>query len=69
VSAAILVKSLCQPGKILSYSFDGTGIGVPVQECDRCSEYTLSDQTMEQIEKLASQVDKAAELEILRYAV
>ncbi len=42
--------------------------GVPVQECERCSEYILSDETMEQIEKLVSRMDKAAELEILRYA-
>ena len=42
--------------------------GVPVQECDRCSKYILSDEAMEQIEKLLSRVDKAAELEILRYA-
>jgi len=42
--------------------------GVPVQECECCSEYILSDETMEQIEKLLSRVDKAAELEILRYA-
>jgi len=43
--------------------------GVPVQECERCSEYSLPDETMEQIEKLVSRLNKAAELEILRYAV
>ncbi len=36
--------------------------GVPVQECERCSEYIFSDETMEQIERLVFRVDKAAEL-------
>ena len=41
---------------------------LPVLQCQNCAEYLIEDQVMGRIEKLLSTVDKAAELEIIRFA-
>ncbi len=42
--------------------------GLPVLQCDNCSEYLLEDQVMERIEEILQKVDSAVELEVIRYA-
>jgi YgiT-type zinc finger domain-containing protein len=42
--------------------------GLPVVQCPRCNEYVLADRVMAQVEQILKSVDKAAELEIVRYA-
>jgi len=41
---------------------------LPVLQCDRCTEYSLTDDVFARVEELLSQADSAAELEIIRYA-
>lgn len=41
---------------------------LPVIQCTRCHEYVLADPVMNRIEKLLGSADKAAELEVIRYA-
>lgn len=42
--------------------------GLPVIQCSRCNEYLLGDVVMARVEEILNSVDKAAELEIVRYA-
>lgn len=42
--------------------------GLPVLQCDNCSEYLLEDPVMSRVEDILQRVDDAAELEIIRYA-
>lgn len=41
---------------------------LPVLQCGGCSEYVIEDNVLVQIEHLLSEVDSAAELEVIRYA-
>jgi len=41
---------------------------LPVQQCSNCLEYLIEDGIFEHVEKILSQVDTQAELEIVRYA-
>jgi YgiT-type zinc finger domain-containing protein len=42
--------------------------GLPVLQCGACGEHVLRDPVMQQVERLLASADKAAELEIIRYA-
>ncbi len=42
--------------------------GLPVLQCINCREYLLDDFVMERVENILEQVDRSAELEILKYA-
>ncbi|HVT03624.1 MAG TPA: type II toxin-antitoxin system MqsA family antitoxin [Thermoanaerobaculia bacterium] len=42
--------------------------GLPVLQCDRCSEYAIADATFKRVEAILAQVDSNAELEIIRFA-
>lgn len=42
--------------------------GLPVLQCDNCSEYLLDDSVMSRVEEILQKADAAAELEIIRYA-
>ncbi len=42
--------------------------GLPVLQCDSCSEYLLDDSVMCRVEEILQRVDAAAELEIIHYA-
>ena len=42
--------------------------GLPVLQCENCSEYLLDDPIMGRVEEILDRVDAAAELEIIRYA-
>jgi YgiT-type zinc finger domain-containing protein len=42
--------------------------GLPVLQCNNCSEYVLDDSVMRRVEDILDRVDAAAELEIIRYA-
>jgi YgiT-type zinc finger domain-containing protein len=42
--------------------------GLPVFQCDNCTEYLPDDSVMARVEQILSQVDIAAELEIINYA-
>jgi YgiT-type zinc finger domain-containing protein len=42
--------------------------GLPVRQCDKCSEYWLDDLVMDRVEEILQRSDAAAELEIIRYA-
>ncbi len=42
--------------------------GLPVLQCDNCSEYLLDDAVMSRVEDILQKADAAAELEIIRYA-
>jgi len=42
--------------------------GVPVLQCDNCSDYLLEDSVMGRVEQLLAKVDSATEWEIIRYA-
>ena len=41
---------------------------LPVLQCRNCAEYLIEDPVMGRIEELLSSVDRAAELEIIRFA-
>jgi YgiT-type zinc finger domain len=41
---------------------------LPVVQCQGCGEYLIEDPVMQRVDEMLEQVDKAAELEILRYA-
>ncbi len=41
---------------------------LPVEQCEACSEFSLSDAVMEQIDRILERVSPEAELEIIRYA-
>ena len=42
--------------------------GLPVLQCENCSQYLLEDTVMERVEQMLERVNAAAELEIIRYA-
>jgi len=42
--------------------------GLPVLQCEGCTEYLLEDPVMERIEEILAKVDAAAELEAVKYA-
>ncbi len=42
--------------------------GLPVLQCENCSEYLLDDFVLKRVEELLERVSTSAELEILRYA-
>ena len=42
--------------------------GLPVLQCDNCSEYLLDDSVISRVEEILQKADAAAELEIIRYA-
>jgi len=42
--------------------------GLPVLQCENCSEYLLDDAVMGRVEAILERVNAAAELEIIRYA-
>jgi YgiT-type zinc finger domain-containing protein len=56
----------------LPFKVSDTGIvilkGLPMSQCDNCSEYLLEDSVMSRVEGILQEVDAAAELEIIRYA-
>ncbi len=43
--------------------------GLPVLQCRNCNEYVLEDEVMQKVDRILSQIDKTAELEVLSYAV
>lgn len=42
--------------------------GLPILQCDNCTEYLLDDSVMSRVEEILEKVDTAAELEIIRFA-
>lgn len=42
--------------------------GLPVLQCDNCTEYSLEDAVMVQVDRILERADEAAELEVVRYA-
>ena len=42
--------------------------GLPVFQCDSCSEYLLDDPVLKHVEKILEKADTVAELEVIRYA-
>jgi len=42
--------------------------GLPMLQCDNCSEYMLEDRVMRRGGEILDKVDVAAELEVIRYA-
>jgi YgiT-type zinc finger domain-containing protein len=43
--------------------------GLPVLQCQNCSEYLIEDEVMERVDSILSKIDKTAELEVFSYAV
>ena len=41
---------------------------LPVFQCPQCSEYVLADEVMAGVERMLQSVNKATELEVVRYA-
>jgi YgiT-type zinc finger domain-containing protein len=42
--------------------------GLPLLQCNNCTEYLLDDSVMRRVEEILERVDTAAELEVIRYA-
>jgi YgiT-type zinc finger domain-containing protein len=42
--------------------------GLPIFQCDSCSEYLLDDPVLKHVEKILEKADTVAELEVIRYA-
>ena len=42
--------------------------GLPVLQCENCSEYLLEDAVMGRVEQILERINDAAELEIIQYA-
>ena len=42
--------------------------GLPVLQCENCSEYLLEDAVMGRVEHILERINVAAELEIIQYA-
>jgi len=40
-----------------------------VLQCRNCSEYVIEDEVMQNVDRILSQIDRTAELEVLSYAV
>lgn len=43
--------------------------GLPVLQCEGCTEYSLDDPVMQRVDEILENVDIAAELEVIKYAV
>jgi len=43
--------------------------GLPVLQCQNCSEYVIEDEVMQNVDSILARIDKTAELEVLSYAV
>ncbi|MCI4626603.1 MAG: type II toxin-antitoxin system MqsA family antitoxin [Candidatus Magnetoovum sp. WYHC-5] len=41
---------------------------LPIWQCNNCTEFLLDDEVMKRVETILEGVNKAAELEIVRYA-
>lgn len=41
---------------------------LPVLQCNNCSQYSLQDTVLEQVDKILDQVDKTVELEVIHYS-
>ena len=58
--------------KTYNFKVDETTIvimkGLPVLQCENCSEYLLDDFVMKRMEEILDKVNSSAELEIIRYA-
>jgi YgiT-type zinc finger domain-containing protein len=56
----------------LPFKVDDTSIVIvkdlPVLQCENCSEYLMRDQVLEHLDFIMNKLDRAAELEIIRYA-
>lgn len=42
--------------------------GLPVLQCERCSEYSIADSTFATVEEMLARTDRAVELEIVPFA-
>ena len=42
--------------------------GLPVLQCENCSEYLIKDPVLNRLDDLMKRLDKSVELEIVRYA-
>lgn len=42
--------------------------GLPVLQCDSCSEYLLDDPVLKRVDEILEKVDTTAELEVIKYA-
>lgn len=42
--------------------------GMPVLQCENCSEYLIEDAVLEKVDRILAGVGGAAELEVVRYA-
>ncbi len=42
--------------------------GLPIFQCDNCSQFLLGDSVIDRVEKILAKVDTAAELEVISYA-
>ena len=42
--------------------------GLPVLQCENCSEYLIKDSVLKRLDDLMKRMDKSIELEIVRYA-
>ncbi len=42
--------------------------GLPVFQCEGCTEYLLDDSVMQRVDEILKNVDTAAELEVIKYA-
>ena len=42
--------------------------GLPVLQCDNCTEYLMEDGVLSRVDEILASVDGAAELEVIRYA-
>jgi YgiT-type zinc finger domain-containing protein len=63
---------LCEVNTDLPFKVDDNSIVIvkelPVLQCENCSEYLMQDQVLEHLDIIMKKLDKAAELEIVRYA-
>jgi YgiT-type zinc finger domain-containing protein len=42
--------------------------GLPIFQCDNCSQFLLDDSVIDRVETILAKVDTAAELEVISYA-
>jgi YgiT-type zinc finger domain-containing protein len=41
---------------------------LPVWQCENCAQYLLEDSVLSRVDAILARIDRAAELEIIRYA-
>jgi hypothetical protein len=41
---------------------------LPVLQCENCTQYLLEDRVLSRVDAILASIDRAAELEIVRYA-